>query len=138
MNETKDRRSFDRLIVPGINAFMINTRWYYWLRYKLFHNIAIYILGKNLIQNLSTSGSCILSSNNFELYKTIYLILYSPDGKNIFIKGTIRWTSFDAGNNMYYVGLQFLAYGNRKRYNSYKVLEQLHNYTLQNSVQLDR
>ena len=134
MDETKDRRSFDRLKVPEMTAFMINTGWYYLLRYKLFHSIVIFILGKNLIQNLSASGSCILSSNNFEPGKAIYLIMYSPGVKIIYIKGTVRWISSNAGDNMYYVGIQFLAYGNGKRYNSFKVLDQLHVYTLQNTV----
>ena len=138
MNENKDRRSFDRPIVTEMTAFMINTSWYYLLRYKLFHSIAISILGKNLLQNLSASGSCILISNYVEPGKAIYLFLSSPDGKTIFIKGIVRWVSSDRENNMYYVGSQFLAYGNGKRYNSLKVLEQLHIYRLQNTVLAER
>jgi hypothetical protein len=138
MNETKDRRSFNRAIVPEIKAFMINSIWYYFLKYKLFHGLAIFILEKNSIQNLSASGSCILSSHNIEPGKAIYLILYSPAVKIIFIKGTVRWISSDSGNNMYYVGIQFLAYGSGKKYNSFKVLEQLHIYTLQNTVLAER
>jgi hypothetical protein len=64
----------------------------------------------------------------------VYLFLSSPEGKTIFIKGTVRWISSDIENNMYYVGIQFLAYGNWKRYNSFKVLEQLHNYTLPDTL----
>jgi len=130
MEEIKDRRSFDRPIVPGITALMINASWYYLLKYKLFHSFVLFLLGKNLIQNLSASGSCILSKNNFEPGKAIYLFLSSPGGMTIFIKGTVRWISFDAGNNMYCAGIQFRAYGNGKRYNSFKALEQLHIYTL--------
>jgi hypothetical protein len=138
MNETKDRRTFDRLIVPEIKAFMINDTWYYLMRCKLFYSIAIFILGRNQIQNLSASGSCILSSNNFEPGKEIYLFLSSPGRKTIFIKGIVRWVSSDRENVMNYVGTQFLAYGNGKRYNSLKVLEQLHIYTLQNTVLAER
>jgi len=135
MNEIKDRRSFDRLIVPEIIAFISNNRWIFFLKYKLFYSIAILILGKNLIQNLSASGSCILSNNIYEPGKAIYLILDSPGEKSTLIKGTVRWISSDALNKMFYVGIQFLAFGNWKRYNSYKVLEQLRSYTLQNSIQ---
>ena len=138
MNENKDRRSFDRPKVPELEAFIINTSWHYLLRYKLFHSIAIFILGKDSIQNLSASGSCILSKNNFEPGKAIYLFLSSPGGKTIFMKGIVRWVSSDRENNMYYVGTQFLAYGNGKRYNSFKVLEQLHIYTIQNTVLAER
>ena len=134
MDEIKDRRTFDRTIVPEITAFMINNSWHYFLKYKFFHNIALLISGKNLIQNLSASGSCILSKNNFEPGKTIYLSLSSPAVKTIFIKGTVRWVSPVTKNNLYNVGIQFLAYGNRKRYNSFKVLEQLHFYTLPNPI----
>ena len=126
MDEPKDRRSFNRMIVPEIRAFTINTIWHYFFKYKLFHRIAIFILGKHLIQDLSASGSCILSKNNFEPGKAVYLILSSPDRKIMFIKGNIRWASSYTENNMYYVGIQFWAYGNGKRYNSFKILEQLH------------
>ena len=137
MKESKDRRTFDSLIVPEIKSIMINATWYYLMRYKLFYSIAIFILGGNQIQNLSASGSCILSSNNFEPGKAIYLFLSSPGRKTIFIKGIVRWISSDRDNIMYNVGTQFLAYGNGKRYNSFKVLEQLHIYTLHNTVQAE-
>jgi hypothetical protein len=134
MDEIKDRRSFNRTMVPEIKAFMINTMWYFFIKYKLFHSIAIFILGKNLIQDLSASGSCILSKKNFEPGKAVYLFLSSPDGKIMFIKSNVRWISPDTENNMYYVGIQFLAYGNGKRYNSFKVLEQLHIYTVPDTI----
>ena len=130
MNEHKDRRTFDRRIVPELKAFMINASWYYFLRYRVFYTLAMLIFGKNLIQNLSASGSCILSSNNFAPGKTIFLFLSSPSGRNMYIKGTVRWISPDTGYNMYYTGIQFLAYGNGKKYNSFKVRKQLHIYTL--------
>ena len=138
MNETKDRRTFDRLIVPEITAFMINTNWYYLLRYKFFHSIAIFIFGKKSIQNLSVSGSCIMSKKNLKPGNAIHLIIHSPRENIIFIKGTVRWTSSVSGDNMHSTGIQFLAYGNRKKYNSYEVREQLHNFALQNPVLSER
>lgn len=134
MNETKDRRTFDRLIVPETTAFIVNTNWYYLLRFKLFHSIMILIFRKNLIQNLSVSGSCILSKKKYIPGNAIHLIIHTPREKFIFIKGTVRWISSIPGNNMQSAGIQFLAFGDRKRYNSYKVLEQLHTYALQNPV----
>jgi len=130
MNDIKDRRSFNRTIVPEIKAFMIDTVWRYFLKYKLFHSIAVFILEKNLIQDLSASGSCILSKNNFVPGGAVYLFLSSPAGKPMFIKGKVRWISPDKEDNQHHVGIQFLAYGNGKKYNSFKVLEQLHISTL--------
>jgi len=137
MNEIKDRRSFDRLMNPEMTAFLINSSWYYFLRYKLFQSILLFIMQKTLLQNLSASGSCIVSTNNFEPGDAIHLIIYPPAEKSIFIKGSVRWISNDTMRNRNKVGIQFRAYGQGKRYNSYDILKQLRNYALQNKMLAD-
>lgn len=134
MEEIKDQRSFDRLNTPETSVLLINSNWYYLLRYKLFRRIALFILGKSQLQDLSTSGSCILTHSNFKPGDLIRMIIYIQGQKNIYIKGTIRWISPGAENNTYYAGIRFVAYGNRKRYNSYKALDQLRLYSTQNAV----
>lgn len=134
MDKPKDRRSFDRQMFPEKTAFLINTNWYYLLRYKLFRNIAISVLGKTLVQNISASGSCIQSPANFKQGEAIHLFINRPGEKSIFIKGTVRWSSSIAQSKMHFIGIQFLAYGNRRRYNSYGILDQLRNYAHQKAV----
>ena len=134
MEEIKDRRSFDRLNSQEISALLVNSKWYYLLKYKLFHRIAKTMLGKSLLQNLSTSGSCILCHNSFKPGDIIRMIIYAKDQKNISIKGTVRWISPGTENNTYYAGIRFVAYGNRKQYNSYKTLDQLRLFAIQNAV----
>jgi Tfp pilus assembly protein PilZ len=134
MEEIKDQRSFDRLNTPEISVLLINSNWYYLLRYKFFRRIALFILRKSQLQDLSTSGSCILTHSNFKPGDLIRMIIYIQGQKNIFIKGTVRWISPGTENNTYYAGIRFVAYGNRKRYNSYKALDQLRLYSTQNAV----
>ena len=118
MDDIKDRRSFDRLNPPEISALLINSNWYYFLRYKLFRSIALFIL----------------RNSNFKPGDIIRMIIYAQGQKNIFIKGTVRWISPGTENNTYYAGIRFVAYGNRKRYNSYKTLDQLRLFAMQNAV----
>ena len=134
MEDIKDLRSFDRHDTSELNALLITSNWYYLLRYKLFRRLALFILRKSQLQDLSTSGSCILTHSNFKPGDIIRMIIYARGQKNIFIKGTVRWISPGTENNTYYAGIRFVAYGNRKRYNSYKALDQLRIYTIQNAV----
>ena len=134
MEDIKDLRSFDRHDTSELNALLITSNWYYLLRYKLFRRLALFILRKSQLQDLSTSGSCILTHSNFKPGDIIRMIIYARGQKNIFIKGTVRWISPGTENNTYYAGIRFVAYGNRKRYNSYKALDQLRLYTIQNAV----
>lgn len=137
MNEIKDRRSFDRLMTPEMTAFLINSSWYYLLRYKLFKILLSFIMQKALLQNLSASGSCILSNNKFKSGDVIHLIIYTPAEKSIFVKGSVRWISSDAMSKRNNVGIQFRAYGKGKRYNSYDILKQLRDYAIQNRILSD-
>ena len=134
MEDIKDLRSFDRHDTSELNALLITSNWYYLLRYKLFRRLALFILRKSQLQDLSTSGSCILTHSNFKPGDIIRMIIYARGQKNIFIKGTVRWISPGTENNTYYAGIRFVAYGNRKRYNSYKALDQLRLHTIQNAV----
>ena len=119
MEDIKDLRSFDRHDTSELNALLITSNWYYLLRYKLFRRLALFILRKSQLQDLSTSGSCILTHSNFKPGDIIRMIIYARGQKNIFIKGTVRWISPGTENNTYYAGIRFVAYGNRKRYNSF-------------------
>lgn len=130
MAESKDRRTFDRSLNTEITAFLIRSNWLNLLRFKYKGGAAIRKLGKAQLQDLSTSGSCIISNNKFELGDSIHLIIYAPGQKTIFIKGLVRWAFEATAKNSYYVGIQFRAYGEGKKYNSYKSLSLLHEYVI--------
>ena len=132
MEEIKDRRSFDRLLFSETTVVVSNYFWQYPLRYKFAHNFAKALLGKSYLHNLSASGSCILGSNRFKRGDNIRLIIKTPDFESIFIKGIVRWVSPETSNKMSYIGIQFRAFGNDKKYNSYDILKQLHIYAFQN------
>jgi len=138
MSEIKDRRSFNRLMNPETTAYMINSSWHYFFRYNLCKRILLFLKQKTLLQNLSASGACIVSVNNFKFGDKIHLSIYTPGQKYIFIKGSVRWISNDTISNRNNVGIQFQAYGKGKRYNSYYFLKKLHNYALQNKLLTDK
>jgi len=129
MTEIKDRRTFDRRLHPEITALLINSSWYNMLRYKFVRNSAILRIGKNQLQNLSVSGSCISSNKKFKPGDSIHLIINTPGQKTISVKGFVRWTIADKARNMLFVGIQFSAYGRGRRYNSYKIHKQLRSNT---------
>lgn len=134
MNNIKDRRSFDRLTYPHMTSYLVNAKWLSCLQYRIFYILASMLPVKALLQNISASGFCILSHYRLKRGDAIHLILSVPGRKNIFIKGTVSWISASGDTDSYFVGGQFQAFGRGKKYNSYDILEQLHQYSIQNQV----
>lgn len=133
MDKIKDRRSFDRLEIPGMKAVLVNNYWYQLFSYKLLYNILKILLKKTHLKNISVSGACILSRKNFHTGDSIYLIISLPGSAFIPVKGSVRWTSDKTEQNMYYAGIQFEAFRNGTKYNSYESLKQLHSHSNQKS-----
>jgi len=125
MDEEKDRRSFDRLIFNNGTAAIFRNFWYYNLKYNLLRNFTSFMPEKSAIHNLSSSGSCIYSKTNFKRGDSIRLIITIPDVKNILIKGTVRWITEGDSPSTGNIGIQFLAFSNWNKYNSFNILKQL-------------
>jgi hypothetical protein len=132
MEEIKDERSFDRQLSSKIPVLLLKNKWQYVIRYRFIHHIVMYILDKSYLYNISASGSCIFGNNDFKRGDLIRLILFTPDAGNLNIKGIVRWISRNNIDKESFIGIQFLAFGNQKKYNSYEILKQLHILTLQN------
>jgi hypothetical protein len=128
MAESKDQRTFDRLLNKEITAFLIRSNWLNLLRFKYKGSASVRKLSKDQLQDLSESGSCIISNYIFELGDSIHLIFYAPGRKIICIKGLVRWAFVATVKNSYCVGIQFRAYGKGEKYNSYKNLSLLREY----------
>lgn len=132
LDDFKDRRSFDRLAFSEITTCMYNHHWNYLLKNKLLRTIFVQMTGKSSLFNLSSSGSCIISKSTLKLGHAVCLIINIPGEKSISVKGTVSWISPEVLADGSYIGIQFLAFSNWKRYNSYKILGQLRRFAIQN------
>jgi len=131
MDELKDRRSFDRLLCSGVTALVYKKYWHNLMRYRFLKNIASLWQIKSNVQNLSKSGTLIMSSDIYKRGDAIDIIIIAPGIKSIIIKGTVRWCTTDS-LEIGQIGIQFLAFSNWKRYNSVNILKQLHSFLLVN------
>lgn len=124
MDELKDRRSVDRLLCSGVTALVYKKYWHNLLRYRLLKNIVSLWQVKSNVQNLSKSGTLIMSSDIYKRGDAIDIIIIAPGIKSIIIKGTVRWCTTDS-LEIGQIGIQFMAFSNWKRYNSFSILKQL-------------
>jgi len=126
MEENKDRRSFDRLEIPGMKAVLVKGRWYQILSYRLLYRFLKFLFKKAQLKNISVSGACVVSDRNFHTGDSVQMIISIPGSSFIPVKGNVRWSSKDTDLN--YAGVQFEAFSSGKRYNSYESLKQLQNH----------
>ena len=129
MDENKDRRSFDRLLCQEATVLIFKKYWHQYLRYRVLKNIAMFMPEMSHIQNISKSGTLILSKNIFKRGDKICLMISVPDTKCIIIKGTVKWNSPNTFD-LEHIGIQFLAFSNWEKYNSLNIQKQLSLYIL--------
>ena len=116
MKKSDERRSIHRIEVPGVS-----------LKFKLSR-------GVNVLKNYSTSPDILNVSKSGIAFKTsqtagygdaIHLKLSFPDGKNINLKGKVRWSKPTNGGATKAMGVLFDPFGLKRQYNSIKALEYL-------------
>ena len=114
--ESDERRSIHRIEIPGTS-----------LRFK-------FSKGVNVLKNYSSSPDIINVSKSGLAFKTnqsagygdsIHMKLSFPDGKNISLKGKVRWARETNGSGFKSVGVLFDPFGLKRQYNSIKALEYL-------------
>lgn len=126
MEDFKDRRSFDRLEIPGMKAVLLKSHWYQLLSYKLLYSILKFVLKKTPLKNISVSGACIACNQTYNTGDAVHMIITIPGAKHIPVKGSVRWSSNGSDHN--YAGVQFEAFSSKGKYNSYESLKQLQNH----------
>ena len=124
MDEIKDRRLFDRFICHGVTVFIYKRYWYQNLYFRVFKNILIFKPELLQMQNLSKNGTLILGNNALKKGDRIYLVISTSGDKNIMVKGAVCWKETYT-LEVEKMGLQFLAFSNWKKYNSFKIQKQL-------------
>jgi len=129
MDEIKDRRSVDRFLCNEATVLIFKKYGYQYFRYRVLKNIAMCMPKMSHVQDISRSGTLILSKNVFKRGDEIRLIISVPGTKAIIIKGTVKWNSTNTFD-LEHIGIQFLAFSNWKKYNSFNILKQLNLYIL--------
>ncbi len=127
MDDVKDRRSYERLKIPGMKAALVSQFLLNLLSIKLFSIFAYILMKQNLLINISVNGACIQSKNRFNTGDPVHLIISLPGDKKIPVKGNVRWT-YQNEDNSHFAGVQFLAFSKGKSYNSKDRLKLLNNY----------
>ena len=127
MEGSKDRRSFDRLNIPAATVQVMDKKWF-----DLISNYLSFITpGKGtkdiIIKDISKSGACFMCEHQHEWGDPVHLVISIPGEKNIWIKGNVRWVKRQDEQFQYCIGIQFYAYGDGKKLNSMRTLEQLRN-----------
>ena len=111
-----DRRVFTRIKIPGAK---IQYR-------KIGLRNLLNILSKPThIKNLSKSGICFSLDDKLRYGDPIVMKIQFPDGKNIRLRGEIRWQNGLNSDTALHVGVQFLAFGAKTDYNPIEALEYL-------------
>jgi len=116
VKDTDERRSIHRIEVPGVS-----------LRFKFSKGVNVLKNYSNApdILNVSKSGIAFKTNQSAGYGDTIQMKLSFPDGKNINLKGKVRWAKEANGNGNKAIGVLFDPFGLKRQYNSIKALEYL-------------
>jgi len=114
--KSDERRSIHRIEVPGAS-----------LRFKFSKGVNVLKNYSNApdIINVSKSGIAFKTSQDAGYGDPIHMKLSFPDGKNINLKGKVRWARQANGSGSKAVGVLFDPFGLKRQYNSIKALEYL-------------
>ena len=116
--KSDERRSINRIEIPGVS-----------LRFKFARGVNVLKNYSNApdILNMSKSGIAFKANQDAGYGDSIQLKLTFPDGKNINLKGKVRWAQEANGGSTKAIGVLFDPFGLKRQYNSIKALEYLRN-----------
>ena len=137
MEQAKDRRSYDRLVIPEATALKMEQIWFDLMSNYLSFVIPVNTAKDIIIKDISKSGACIMCEHRHECGDTVHLVVSIPGEKNIWIKGRVLWVRKHDDQSQYCIGAQFYAYGSGKKFNSMRSLEQLRLVHQRDSVLYD-
>lgn len=111
-----DRRVFTRIEIPGAK-----------IKYKKNGKSKfLSSLSKSVdIMNLSKSGICFQIDETVKYGDPVVMQINFPDGKNLRLKGQVRWHNLQQTGSSYHAGVQFAPFGQLSNYNSIEALEYL-------------
>ena len=125
MQESKDRRSFDRLAMPQATASLLEKKWFDVINRYLSFLVPANTSKNIVLKDISKSGACLVCEHQHECGDPIHLVVSIPGERNILVKGHVRWVKKQDDQIQYCVGTQFYAYGSAKKLNSLRTLERL-------------
>ena len=125
MQESKDRRSFDRLAMPQATASLLEKKWFDVINRYLSFLVPANTSKNIVLKDISKSGACLVCEHQHECGDPIHLVVSIPGERNILVKGHVRWVKKQDDQIQYCVVTQFYAYGSAKKLNSLRTLERL-------------
>jgi hypothetical protein len=111
-----DRRVFTRIQIPGAK-----------IKYKKNGlSSLLSSLSKPVeIMNLSKSGICFPIDETLKYGDPVIMKIQFPDGRNLNLKGQVRWHNLQHSSSSYHAGIQFSPFGSQSNYNPIEALEYL-------------
>lgn len=111
-----DRRVFTRIEIPNAK-----------IRYRKIglRNLLNSLSRPVHIKNLSKSGICFPIDDKLQFGDPVVMRIQFPDGKNLRLKGEIRWQNNEHSDTSFHVGVQFSPFGTQTDYNPIEALEYL-------------
>ena len=129
MIKIEERRSLDRYLLTQATGSILRTTGLNLFDNEFSLSIFEKISKKIIIKDINKSGACIQSEEPLKGGDFINLIISVPGERRILVKGYIKWITLVQDNRYAYMGTQFLAYGDGKKYNSSGSLERLRQFT---------
>ncbi len=111
-----DKRTIDRARIPGTQ-----------LQYKKMSNAGLLSpMSKPVdVRNFSKSGLSFYGEGNMNNGDAILMKVIFPDGKQLRLKGEVRWSHENTSVNGYSIGVQFFPFGHGGKYNRPEALDLL-------------
>lgn len=116
MNKTNERRTLKRIDKPGVMV-----------RYKIPKGINVFrsFASAGDALNVSKSGISFRIDETVAYGTPVQIQASFSDGKQLDLKGHIRWQKSDDGTQKQVIGVQFIAFGQQSNYNSHNALDYL-------------
>jgi hypothetical protein len=119
-NALKERRHLERFEVPGAQILYKSGK-----AFNIFERYS----GPVPLKDITKNGACILIDQQVERGTLVNIEIRIPGQEKIKVKGHVVWNSYPKDPS--YAGVQFLPYGEGKKYNSFNCRQQLEYLTEQ-------
>jgi hypothetical protein len=122
MNNPKERRFYERLVIPGAEvAYRLRKNFNWFGGYN----------GPVPMKDITKSGICFRLSTFLDRGTPLEIKVLIPGQEPFAVKGDIVWANKLSTASGSFAGVQFKPFGKGRRYNSFKTHEKLEQITRQ-------
>jgi len=120
MEKKKERRHLERFEIPGAQIMYKQGKGF-----RLFDRY----IGPLPLKDITKNGACIEINQPVDRGTLLDIEINIPGHKKVHVKGHVVWTSYPEEPT--HAGVQFMPYGEGKKYNSFDSRMQLEHLTQQ-------